>query len=509
MFNLRRVQLIQQPDLQLVAQLVLQPEVQPADVKKTLSYTYNDYIKYNVWDLSNCPTTGTPKVLIIPIWFTDSTTYISNSKKESVRSDIEKAYLGTSEQTGWRSVKTYYEDLSGGRLHLTGTVTDWYSCGKASTAYYTDSNATTTLVETASNYYFTNHSGDPRTNYDSDGDGYLDAVLLIYAAPDYTALDDNDAENLWAYCYWLQDTSKKSVSSPGANVFFWASYDFMYSSGSSASAATGQSGYGTGDTSNCSIDAHTFIHEMGHVLGLEDYYDYSNQCNPAGGFSMQDYNVGSHDAYSAMAYGYVDPYVPTQTMTIELKPFQSDKEVILLSNHNNTFNSPFDEYLLLEYYTPTGLNEFDTIHQYGGRYPQGPTTSGIRLWHVDARLTYKSSSSYSTNLVTNPTKGNVYHAMSNTYYSAKAKDYCSPLGSGYYDFNILQLIRNYSSTYKPTDDFSASALFTAGTTFSMSASKYSGQFVKSGKLNSNSALGWTFTVNSCTSSGARITVTKA
>ena len=474
--------------------------------KKKLSYSYNDYIKNNVYDLSNCPTLGEANVLIIPIWFTDSTTYISTSKKASVRSDIEKAYLGTNEETGWRSVKTYYEELSQGKLTLNGVVAPWYACGQSSSDFYTDSSATSSLVATATSNYFST-SGAKRTDFDKDKDGYLDAVLLIYGAPDYAAAKTAN-DNMWAYCYWLQQTSYKNVSNPGPNVFFWASYDFMYSSGSKATAATGASNYGGGDQSYCNIDTHTYIHEMGHVLGLEDYYDYSQQYTPAGSFSMQDYNVGSHDPYSAMAYGYVDPYVPTSTATIELKPFQGNNEVILLSTHNSSVNSPFDEYLLLELYTPTGLNKFDVDYHYHGNYPQGPNTVGIRLWHVDARLTTYTGSSWSTSLITNPTAGYVSHAMSNTYYKSAVKDYCSVLGSGYYDYNILQLIRNNkSATYQPTDDLSSSSLFKAGDTFSMST--YGSQFVKTGKMNSNTTLGWTFKVNNCSSTGASITVTKA
>ena len=482
-------------------------------VRTKLDYDYNDYINYNAYEFSNCPTVGSAKVLIIPVWFTDSGSYISTSKKATVRADIEKAYLGTNEETGWRSVKSYYEELSQNRLSLDGTVSEWYECGKASSAYATDTSslsATTAFVKTATDWYFTNHSSESRTDYDKDGNGYLDAVLLIYAAPDYQTSGNDSQDNFWAYCYWIQKSSYKNVSSPGPNVFFWASYDFMYSSGSDAYAATG-SNYGNGDTSHCNIDAHTFIHEMGHVLGLEDYYDYSNQHNPAGGFSMQDWNVGSHDAFSTMASGYSDPYIPTATTTIDIKPFQENRDLILLSSHNASVNSPFDEYLLLELYTPTGLNEFDSTYAYKpDGYPQGPATAGIRLWHVDARLTFWKSGGWSTSLTSNPSVSNITLAMSNTYYKSDVVDYCSVLGDGYYDFNLLQLIKNSTTATSYTganECLEGSDLFVAGDTFTMST--YGKQFVKTGKMNSNTALGWSFRVDACSSSGATITVTKA
>ena len=365
------------------------------------------------------------------------------------------------------------------------------------------------LVKEASDDYFTNNPSDKRRNYDKDGDGYIDSVMLIYAAPDYDAAKSS-YQNLWAYCYWLQDASVKNTRNPGANVFFWASYDFMYSK-SKAQERTGKTNYAHGDTSHCNVDAHTFIHEMGHVFGLEDYYDYSQQYSPAAGFSMQDSNVGGHDPFSSYALGWGSAYVPTETTTIDLKPFAETGEMILLSPNPNSANTPFDEYLLVEYYTPTGLNKFDCDYQYESYYPQGPKDSGIRVWHVDARLA-STNNGYSYFLVSNGVPSNatngVTMAMSNTYSgSGVSSGYLSPLGSNYYDYNILQLIRNSRvATYKEKTDLISSNLFKKGSTFSMS--NVSGQFKNSGKLNTNTELGFTFKVNALDENRASITVTK-
>ncbi len=491
--------------------------------KTKLSYTYTDYIDHNIYQLDNCPLEGSPKLLVFPVWFSDSKSFISESKKETVREDIQKAYFGTNEETGWRSVKTYYEELSGGKLTLTGTVTNWFTVNSSYRNYQQNEKggeATNALVSTLTNQYFTNHPNEKRSDYDYDNDGYLDGVMLIYAAPNYSNFpdyEDKDYDNLWAYCYWLQNVNKDK-STPIPNVFFWASYDFMYSA-SKAKTQTGNT-YNGGNTDHCNIDTHTFIHEMGHVLGLEDYYDYlGNAYTPAGGFSMQDYNVGSHDPYSVMSLGWSKPYIPTESMTISLRPFQASRDLILLSPSFNSGNSPFDEYLLLEYYTPTGLNEFDSTYQYGN-YPLGPSISGIRLWHVDARLVYyasESSTPTSKNITTDLTKGiGVTHAMTNSYeyknnYSSydddSGSDYLSPLGKGYYDYNLLQLIRNNSKeTYRPSSTLSSGDLFTEGDSFSMKS--YSLQFVNGTKLNNGYALGWTFNVKSINSSEAVIELTK-
>ena len=491
---------------------------------KSASCNYSDLIDNSVYPLSCTPSKGTAKLLIIPVWFTDSTTFITADKKENVRSDIEKTYFGTAEEVGWQSVKSFYEEESLGALTLTGTVSSWYECGQKYT-YYGEDDAndesgapkTSALVEKATKWYFDNHSSENKRDYDCDGDGYLDGVMLIYAAPDYGTLNNDRYDNLWAYCYWIQDYTAQNPTNPGVNAFFWASYDFMYGK-EVVSARTGKSNYRAGDTSHCSLDAHTYIHEMGHMFGLEDYYDYSNYgYQPAAAFSMQDHNVGMHDPFSSFALGWGKAYIPTESTTIDLKPFATDGEMIILSPNWNAYNSPFDEYLVLEYYTDLGMNEFDTTYpymkQYNKSYPTGTHDYGIRLWHVDARLVYTSTGNFSASKVTtNPkiSSGRVALMMSNTYYDGDdySEAYCSVLGTSYANYNVLQMIRNNTSaTYKPKDMLSSSSLFKAGSSFSMS--KYSKQFVNSGKLNSKTDLGFTFEVNACNSTYASITITKA
>ena len=456
--------------------------------KTTLNYTYDDYMSNTIYAMDNCPLVGNPKLLVIPIWFNDSTDFINMDNREIVRDDIRKAFFGTNTETGWRSVKTFYEEESKGIMSFDGTVADWYETNESYINYISGYDTTETLVDKATTSFFNSHS---RKEYDTNNDGYLDGVLLIYAAPDCDNLGYENTNNLWAYTSWLQ--TAPFATSPVPNVFFWGSYDFMYSAGMDSYEKTGETAYGRGDTRHCKVDAHCFIHEMGHVLGLSDYYDYSGQHSPAGGFSMQDYNVGGHDAYSVISYGWANPYIPTETTTITINDFQSSHDVILLANHE--VDSPFDEYLLLELYSPTGLNEHDSEYTYNDRYPTGPKNVGIRLWHVDARLAVWTNRGWSSTLTSNPTVGNVYHATSNTY-----SDYTGlALGK---DYNLLQLIKRDGVG----EMLSNGALFYVGQSFRMS--DYSNQFVKSQRMNNGENLGWTFTVGALDNTSAAITVTK-
>ena len=480
--------------------------VNKEELVATNKYNYHDYTSNNTFNIDSCPSIGSPKLLIIPIWFTDSSNYIKdNEKKAVVREDIQKAYFGTTQETGWHSVSSFYKEESKDKCQLQGVVSEWYDISLSSSAFYTKKDNTVSLVKEATDWYFNNHSEESRTDYDLDGNGYLDGVMLIYGSPDYGALKDNSCTNMWAYCYWLQDTSLKNIANPGPNTFFWASYDFMYSS-SLALLKTGTK-YGSGDTLFCHIDAHTYIHEMGHVFGLEDYYDYSDQYSPAGGFSMQDYNVGGHDPYSIMALGWVDPIVPTVSCRFEIGLFQETHDLVLLSN--NYTGSPFDEYLLLELYSPTGLNQFDSWHQYNKKSPYGPSSVGIRLWHIDSRLILLDNGRLaSAYFSTNPKQKDyqVTLAFSNTYYDAgdsNSKKYISPLGETYSDYNIVQLIRNNKTdTYRPKTFLGESDLFTFSDSFSLK--RFSKQFYRGNKMNNGEYLDWSFTITDFTNNKASI-----
>ena len=484
-----------------------------------INSTYENYVKNSVYYESVIPTSvKKSKYLVLPVWFNDSPALIKPGEtKESILGKVTTAFGGTTEETGWHSVKSFYETESKGKKEFDVVIADWYDCGFASDCVAGSQNDeevgkdTEVIIASAINNYFETHD-DNREDYDSDGDGYLDAIAVVYAIQNYKSDFDfaryyrtrpsASFDNLWAYVYWFQDPDNQNVNNPGPNAYLWASYDFVNVND------------GVPSEYPVKVDAHCYIHESGHLFGLDDYYDYTENSNrPAGGFSMQDYNVGGHDPFSVVSLGWGEVYAPTQTETIEISPFATSNQVVLLSPSFE--DSIFDEYLLLEFYTPTGLNELDCTYLYQSGYPQGPKVPGIRLWHVDARLAYKEERGYdypySPSQITNKIDTQYYYNMlcRNNTYNGTPGDYFSPL-AGEYNFakyRLLELIRNEdyfklrSKSYLSGED-----LFVAGSSFNMN--DYSKWFVERGKMNSGRDLGWSFTVNAITSESANITITK-
>lgn len=467
--------------------------------KQELTYTQKELSASHYYDnMVTMPTNGKPKLLVLPIAFTDSSDFINEEKKVEIKSQLEKAAFGSSEDVGWYSISSFYKTESYGQCEIKGEVADWYDCGYKYNQV--DDKATQTILNAAINNWKVNNPTKIK-EYDTDGDGFLDGVIAIYGGPNYGNIGDypphRENKNMWAYTSWL--TNDKNVESPNGGVFIWASYDFMYAD----------------NTHGLKIDTHTYIHEMGHVFGLDDYYDYAHKGDWSGAFSMQDYNVGGHDPYSLMALGWVNPYVPTYNTSITIKPFESSGDVILISPDFSS-NSAFDEYLLIEMYSPTGTNERDSTYQYtGSNYPVGPTKTGIRIWHVDARLLKIKESSkrgksveyYNIVNTIDPEDGKYIVGPTNTTYvqGAETNSYCS-LASDLYDYKLLELIRR--NDYKAglvKNAISNDDLFKSGDSFTVS--QYSGYF-EGGRFNNGSRVNWTIKVESLNDSQATITITK-
>lgn len=480
--------------------------------KTEIKQTYKDYYEHSPYNSGQTPTKGDVNILVIPVWFLDTyTTYnIDSLTRYGLLEGVEKAFFGTKEELGCDSVKSFYETESHGALTLNGKVTQWFECEHFSWEF-SSGGSESKLVPEAVEWYFENNPDDDRLKYDSDKDGYLDGVCLIYSMPNYMH-SGSEITNFWAHRNSVCNASLKDINNPGPNSYMWASWDYVYSSGYGLASE----GIGYGETTWSKYDTHTYIHEFGHMLGVPDYYDYNDtQRRPAGGFSMQDMNVGGHDPYSVMAFGWADPYIPKESCTLKIGAFQSTHDIILLTPNWNEYDSVFDEYLLLELYTPTGLNEFDSKHPYrssqliGESYPSGPSNTGIRLWHVDARLTQRIDNgeysiprySWSNNLTSDATLSNVHEAISNTHYleGGDKNDHCSVLGSEYYNFEFLQLI------YRDVDSDDLLPIFFEGFCFdvnhSFTVSQYQDRFANPGKFDNNIDIGWSFIVDSIEGEG--------
>ncbi|HZJ89123.1 MAG TPA: immune inhibitor A domain-containing protein [Bacilli bacterium] len=346
------------------------------------SYTksYADILRSNPnakYKERSLKSTGEQKILVLPVLFPNYP--LSNFDESADGSEslinIEKAFFGVPENTSWESVASYYYTSSYGQLLLSGHVAPWYTLPEnyATTMLENRVNVshdkvreTTEIMKLALSNYA--HSGGDLTAFDLDEDGYIDSVYVIYGYP-YKA--NSEKSVFWAFAAYNQ-SNEGTVETPVANMYAWSSYDFL-------------------KAEKQKPDAHTYIHEVGHLLGLVDYYNtnYREGYSPLGGFDMMDSTIGDHTGFSKMLLEWTYPKQIKKSATLTLKPFSETGELFLLKNGWN--ESALDEYLLLEYYTPAALNEQDSRLNAEFKLPR---RSGLKVYHVDARTEYKKGNDY-------------------------------------------------------------------------------------------------------------------
>jgi len=330
-------------------------------------------------DYVGIPSTGDVKVLVFAVDFSDYPSYSSGVSL----SDIQNAFNGSSYLTSFESLNSYYKKSSYNQLNLTADIYGYYRASQPSTYYEDEYEKLWAWNDITNDYMYgedevTYPDSDiiyevlsfydnqiDYSDYDANQDGYIDGIYILYTAP---VSYDYGSDLWWAYqdFYAYYDDIFDNVE---ANYFCWSGTDFLLE---------GDSG----------INARTIIHETGHMLGLDDYYDYETSDNynsgGLGGADMMDNTVGDHNPFSKLLLGWIQPFVVTESMQLDLTPFVGSGQTILLTNEWN--NTIFDEYLLISFYTPTGLNYIDRNDIF--------SVSGILIYHIDARIGNPDPDSY-------------------------------------------------------------------------------------------------------------------
>ena len=171
------------------------------------------------------------------------------------------------------SLSTFYSDVSSGAtspLHFTGDVFGWKSVN------YTTSDSTTTnlsevafasdpIIQSALAAY---DSEIDYSQYDSNGDGCIDYLMIVHSGPDQAVT--RDPRNIWSHFEYFQPNDRPSFD--GKEVY-----------GTSVISARSPVG--------------VFTHEMGHNLGLPDLYSFGPPNKSIVGYwSLMDLGIWSGPA---------------------------------------------------------------------------------------------------------------------------------------------------------------------------------------------------------------------
>lgn len=406
-----------------------------------------------------------PHVMIVPFGFTDE-----NLQEKQTPETIErmrKTFFGTPEELaevgGWESLATYYQKSSYGKSNFQGQVIPSW-CVYEGTAEQFKSKYGGGLgvgaAEYAAKWYRSEYAKEghgslgadahPYSWFDSDKDGFLDLVWIVYSQPTGTTSD------WWAYVTYTSNSSNKIT--PTVKTLGFASIDWMNS---------GFNGY----------DPHTFIHETGHTYGLDDYYDYKNTWTPMCGVDMMDHNLGDHSMYSKFTLGWTKPLVVDDTAQITLYPGTTTGDCFIIPspNYNGT---AFDEYMMFELMAPVGLAEQDYINGYTGT--TGFDVPGVRITHVDARAYKANTDKFNGENVVEP-QNCVDLILDNTYGGRITEnDYFETSSGGKsYMYNYGLMVSN-GKTWEKGLSVDSGALFKKGARFNLDEGSSWAQTMPSG-----------------------------
>lgn len=459
----------------------------------------SDYANHSYEKWKYTPSTGNVNLLVIPLVLPNDS--VTDEEVSNNLSLINQAFKG--DDCTFASLKSYYLKSSYNLLNFNPIISSFLNVKEDLTTYpnyssyeninsRSSSDSITKLVKDAS-LWAINDVNMPSSDFDSNNDGCIDGIWVIYMGHK----QDSSTELYWAFTTSTGEVG--TTSNPVTNIYGWCGMDFLTSD------------------SNQNVDTHTIIHETGHMLGLNDYYSYSySGYSPLGTIDMMDHNVGDQNTYSKLILGWIKPYIVYgNNVNISLKSSQfkdciiifasDDKEYKKDSLTNKIIFNVFDEYLILDYYTPTNLNLPVKYEVYDS---STINSSGGRLYHVDARLAYLNGTSFKLFddpddfLTSNKT---VFRAITNSEQGNRSEQNYGLINSNYFDeirwisadkkyLNDYELISQFPFPSKKVESHaSSSSLFKENDTFSLSS--YSKQF-NSSTLNNKKTCSYSFKINS-------------
>ena len=423
--------------------------------------TYVKNVTEQVYYLGGCPTMSAngknPAVLVIPVEFSD----VTAASKGYTIDKIEKAWKGDTGTTDYFSVQEYYYRSSYGKLNLDVTVWQNWFKPKNTSSYYKNQTMEYYGEQVQIGDQLIMHEAlaylEDKTDlskYDSDGNGYIDSVVLI------NTLNVNSDEIFhWAYRYWNMYTESGDnlyeYDNVSANDYLWASYQFMHECYDS----NGNESY----TNTSGLSTYTYLHEFGHILGADDYYDTAYVGAPMDGCDIMDDMTGDHNPYTKFHYGWLTSsklIVDESSVTLNLSSFTKTGETIIIANNWDEKLGAYQEYYIVAYYTGDGLN--GDGYGYFAR-------DGVVVYHVNASL-YKET-----------VDGETYYGVYNNN-----TDPSDPEGYGTED-NLIEYVKSSQGNYT----------YVAGDKIPATT-----------KDDQGNKIAYTFTVNSVSSDSVSLTFTK-
>jgi M6 family metalloprotease-like protein len=292
-------------------------------------------------DWRGMPTTGDVRILTILIEFQDHAAV-------NTRNDIDDGLFGAGDPalSPYESLAAYYARASYNQLDLSnGNTLDWYQTAYDRTTIDQSTTGRESLIKEVLDYH--ENQGHDFSQYDADGDGAVDYLVVIYAGP-----PDGWGTFWWGYYTKFLDTAYTLDGKTLGNYSWqWETVP--------------------------AFNPRIVIHETGHALGVPDYYDYDDTVGPVGGLGgldMMDANRGDHNCFSKFMLDWLVPYLVsggTHFITLQASGDSPSSCVAIWPGITN--DDLFSEFFLVQ-------------NRHRVENDAGLPGDGMLIWHIDATL---------------------------------------------------------------------------------------------------------------------------
>ena len=337
------------------------------------------YTQYDSQKYSYAKAKGNLNAIVIPICLSDQKDRANDQNLNAIYKALGKvidkngnvtSYIDETDEAF--SLSEYYEKTSFGQLFINSFVTDWYHIDISSNE---SSRTWDGQEEEIVEWFKQTYSDMDMSQFDQDQNGLFDEIIFINTN-DFSNKDfynRTGIDGAFRYSYSYTNNRAKTLSSPGFNSYINISLGFLFDDMKIDDGITG-------------FTSSTLIHEFGHTLGLVDYYDTNGIFSALGSYDMQDSNAGDWNIYSKYSVGWINPFVidedvfnGSDTYTIKLSSASLNGDALLIPTRGYDYNgTPFDEYIMVEFFTPDGLHEYDS-KDFGLE-----NTYGVRIYHVNS-----------------------------------------------------------------------------------------------------------------------------
>lgn len=316
--------------------------------------------------VAEVPSTGEVKIPVLLVQYTD-VKFSTDDPLATFEGHINGENY--KDEGGYGSVKEYFEDQSGGKFAPTfdiiGPITLSYGMKHygENDEYDNDKDARGMIEEAC------RKADADFSQYDNDGDGYVDIVYVIYAGYGEASYPDKLANTIWPHQWSLGEP----LAMDGVKIS-------KYACNNELDGYQGSTIDGIG----------TFCHEFSHCLGLPDFYPTGEDRSPFGmeSWSLMHFGCYNNNGHTPCGYtGYELDFLGWRELIVIDEP--QDVTLTALSEGGSAYKIVND----------ANPNEYYVVENHKrSNWDTSAPAEGMLVIHVD----YSENAWYTNTLNNNP-----------------------------------------------------------------------------------------------------------